>query len=67
MNTGEIEKGPEPGHLTREQLEGFGVKSLNRYDLFLQCLRCDTVWSPPARTAGDPRPAYWRCPNRCNW
>lgn len=53
--------------LSAAHLWRLGVRKLNRYGLILECTACGTSWSSKAGADGKLPPAYWHCPNRCNW
>ncbi len=53
--------------LPEELLSRFGVRRLNRYDLFLECFHCRATWAPRLKRDGTLPRGYWECPNRCNW
>lgn len=44
-----------------------GVRLLNEYGLFLECLLCRHAWTPQLRLDRTLPQRFWECPNRCNW
>ena len=62
----EAETHADPLRLDGIQLARLGVQVLNRFDLALQCVTCNTVWSPALLKDGRLPHGYWICPNKCN-
>jgi hypothetical protein len=50
-----------------DELARRGVRLLNKYGLYLECVFCRQTWSPRLRANRTLLPRFWECPNRCNW
>ncbi len=53
--------------LSSSEMARRGVRLLNKYGLFLECVRCRHAWSPRLRADRTLSLRFWECPNRCNW
>jgi hypothetical protein len=53
--------------LSTDEMARRGVRLLNKYGLFLECVWCHHTWSPRLRRDHTLPRRFWECPNRCNW
>ena len=53
--------------LSTDEMARRGVRLLNKYGLFLECIWCHQAWSPRLRRDRTLPHRFWECPNRCNW
>lgn len=62
-----ITKQREFRQFSSDEMARRGVRLLNKYGLFLECMLCRQTWSPRLRRDYTLPELFWECPNRCNW
>ena len=60
-----IKRGPRK--LSVESLERVGVLwNGSLFEMILQCVECNAVWSPDKLRGGGLPKGWWKCPRGCN-